>query len=60
MRNSQSNFVFINNDFIDLYDYAGNGYHYDNYFKTGNYFQFKSNYTESSQVTIFKVITHHE
>ena len=49
----------INTDFVDLFDYASNGYHYNNYFKTGNYFQWKSDYDQSSQVRIYKVATTH-
>lgn len=49
----------INQDYVALYDYAGNGYHYDNYFKTGNYFQWNVDYDKSAQVRLYKVITSH-
>ena len=49
----------IDNDYVELFDYATNGYHYDNYFKTGNYFQWKQDYEKSAQVRLYKVITSH-
>ncbi len=49
----------INTDYITLYDYAGNGYTYDNYFKTGNYFKWDSDYTKSSEVLLYDVKTTH-
>lgn len=50
----------INKDYVELFDYYTNGYHYDNYFKTGNYFQWKSDYVSTSQVRLYNVLTHHE
>jgi len=50
----------IDTDYVELFDYAGNGYHYDNYFKTGNYFQWKSDYEKSAQVRLYKAITYHD
>ena len=49
----------VNQDYVALYDYASNGYHYDNYFKTGNYFQWKQDYEKAAQVRLYKVITDH-
>lgn len=50
----------IDQDYVMLYDYASNGYHYDNYFKTGNYFQWNVDYDKEAQVRLYKVLTHHE
>ena len=50
----------IDQDYVELFDYYTNGYHYDNYFKTGNYFQWKSDYESASQVNLYKVLTQHE
>lgn len=50
----------VNQDYVELYDYASNGYHYDNYFKTGNYFQWDDDYEKAAQVRLYKTITHHE
>ena len=41
------------------YDYDANGYEYDNYFKTGNYFKWNDDYTETSNVTLYGVSTSH-
>lgn len=50
----------INKGYTLVYDYVGNGYLHDNYFKTGNYFKHNSDYTQSSQVVLYEVITIHE
>ncbi len=49
----------IDTDFITLYDYAGNGYRYENYFKTGNYFKWNSDYDQSAEVVLYSVKTTH-
>lgn len=49
----------INTGYIEVYDYVGNGYAYENYFKTGNYFTYSGDYTTSSQVRLFEVKTEH-
>ncbi|WP_025741507.1 polysaccharide lyase family 7 protein [Aquimarina pacifica] len=43
----------------ELYDYVSNGYDFDNYFKTGNYFKWNSDYTESAEVILYEVKTNH-
>jgi hypothetical protein len=50
----------INTDYTMLYDYLTNGYDYYNYFKTGNYFRHNTDYTSTSQVTIYSINTLHE
>ncbi|PWJ44003.1 polysaccharide lyase family 7 protein [Sediminitomix flava] len=45
--------------FTELYDYVGNGYAYQNYFKTGNYFKYNKDYEKSAQVVLYKVVTEH-
>lgn len=42
-----------------MYDYAGNGYGHQNYFKTGNYFGWHDDYTKTAQVTLRDVVTEH-
>ncbi len=42
-----------------LYDYVNNGYNFDNYFKTGNYFKWNSDSTRASEVVLFGIITAH-
>lgn len=49
----------IDTGLVQVYDYKSNGYHYDNYFKTGNYFKFNGDYNQSSQVRLYKVVTDH-
>ncbi len=49
----------IDTGYVTLYDYVGNGYRYDNYFKTGNYFKWNSDYTQSSEVILYSVKTKH-
>ncbi|WP_372938765.1 polysaccharide lyase family 7 protein, partial [Seonamhaeicola sp.] len=47
----------INIDYTFVYDYVGNGYGYENYFKTGNYFGWHDDYEKAAQVTLYKVVT---
>lgn len=49
----------INQSYQTFYDYKSNGYGYDNYFKTGNYFRWNGNYTDYAEVTLYEVITQH-
>ncbi|WP_405605000.1 polysaccharide lyase family 7 protein [Polaribacter sp. Asnod1-A03] len=49
----------INQEYTDLYDYNSNGYNFDNYFKTGNYFKWNEDYTEAAEVVLYSVITNH-
>tara|TARA_R110000868_G_scaffold145181_1_gene365096 strand:+ start:16036 stop:16956 length:921 start_codon:yes stop_codon:yes gene_type:complete len=49
----------INIDYTFVYDYVGNGYTYQNYFKTGNYFGWYADYTKTAQVKLYKVVTEH-
>jgi len=42
-----------------MYDYVDNGYAYQNYFKTGNYFSWHDDYEKAAQVTLRKVVTDH-
>ena len=49
----------VNTGYIEYYDYVGNGYAYDNYFKTGNYFKWNDDYAETSEVTLYGVATYH-
>lgn len=49
----------INIDYTFVYDYVGNGYGHENYFKTGNYFGWHDDYEKAAQVTLYKVITEH-
>jgi hypothetical protein len=49
----------IDDDYELLYDYLSNGYDYSNYFKTGNYFKYNKDYTESAQVKLIQVKTEH-
>lgn len=55
---SESNKLDI--DYTLVYDYVSNGYGHDNYFKTGNYFKHNSDYTKTSQVILYEVVTIHE
>ena len=50
----------VNTGYVEYYDYVGNGYAYDNYFKTGNYFKWNDDYTETSEVTLYGVSTYHD
>lgn len=49
----------INIDYTLVYDYVGNGYIHENYFKTGNYFGWHDDYEKAAQVTLYKVTTEH-
>lgn len=49
----------INIDYTLVYDYVGNGYIHENYFKTGNYFGWHDDYEKAAQVTLYKVKTEH-
>lgn len=49
----------IDTGFEEIYDYKSNGYSYDNYFKTGNYFIWDGDETASSEVILYNVITDH-
>jgi len=49
----------INIDYTFVFDYVGNGYLHDNYFKTGNYFKWNSDYEKSAEVILYKVVTEH-
>lgn len=46
--------------YTEIYDYVGNGYIHENYFKTGNYFGWNSDYEKSAQVILHKVVTEHK
>ena len=46
-------------DYTFVFDYVGNGYLHDNYFKTGNYFKWNKDYDQSSKVILHKVVTSH-
>lgn len=46
-------------DYIEYYDYVGNGYIHNNYFKTGNYFGWHDDYEKAAQVVLYKVVTEH-
>lgn len=45
--------------YTTLYDYVGNGYDFDNYFKTGNYFKWNDDYTKAAEVILYSVTTKH-
>lgn len=45
--------------YTEMYDYVGNGYIHENYFKTGNYFGWNDDYDKTAQVVLHKVITEH-
>ncbi|WP_109302694.1 polysaccharide lyase family 7 protein [Aquimarina sp. AU474] len=49
----------IDTNYIMLYDYVGNGYQYENYFKTGNYFKWNSDYNQSAEVILYSAKTTH-
>jgi hypothetical protein len=49
----------INTDYTFVYDYVGNGYAYNNYFKTGNYFGWNADYEKTAQVVLYAVKTTH-
>lgn len=45
--------------YTEIYDYVGNGYIHENYFKTGNYFAWNDDYQKAAQVVLHKVVTEH-
>ncbi|SHI51020.1 polysaccharide lyase family 7 protein [Algibacter luteus] len=49
----------INTDYTLIYDYVGNGYAHENYFKTGNYFGWHDDYEKTAQVVLYEVKTEH-
>ena len=49
----------INIDYTLIYDYVGNGYAHENYFKTGNYFGWHDDYEKTAQVVLYEVKTEH-
>lgn len=49
----------IDTDYTLVYDYVGNGYKHENYFKTGNYFNWNEDYEKAAQVTLYEVKTEH-
>ncbi|OBQ54910.1 polysaccharide lyase family 7 protein [Tamlana sp. s12] len=42
----------LNIDYQEIYDYVGNGYIHENYFKTGNYFGWHDDYEKAAQVVV--------
>ena len=42
-----------------VYDYVGNGYIHENYFKTGNYYGWNADYEKTAQVILYEVKTEH-
>lgn len=50
----------LNIDYTEYYDYVGNGYIHENYFKTGNYYGWNDDYEKSAQVVLHKVVTDHQ
>jgi len=50
----------LNIEFTEIYDYVGNGYYHENYFKTGNYFGWNDDYEKSAQVVLYEVVTNHQ
>ena len=49
----------LNIDYTEIFDYVGNGYIHENYFKTGNYFGWHDDYEKAAQVVLHKVVTEH-
>ncbi|WP_191963526.1 polysaccharide lyase family 7 protein [Pseudotamlana haliotis] len=49
----------LNIDYTEIYDYVGNGYVHENYFKTGNYFGWHDDYEAAAQVVLHEVVTEH-
>ena len=49
----------INTDYTFVFDYVGNGYGHENYFKTGNYFGWNADYEKTAQVILYEVKTEH-
>ena len=50
----------LDTGYVQYYDYLGNGYEYQNYFKTGNYFRHDEDYTSLAEVTLYSAVTNHE
>jgi len=50
----------INIPYTEIYDYLGNGYIHENYFKTGNYYGWHDDYEKAAQVTLHNVVTNHK
>ena len=50
----------LNIEYTEIYDYVGNGYIHENYFKTGNYFGWHDDYEKAAQVVLHKVVTEHK
>ncbi|KAA5825703.1 polysaccharide lyase family 7 protein [Algibacter amylolyticus] len=50
----------INTDYTLIYDYVGNGYGHENYFKTGNYYGWNADYEKTAQVILYEVKTEHK
>jgi len=46
-------------DYTEIFDYVGNGYIHENYFKTGNYFGWHDDYQKAAQVVLHEVVTEH-
>ncbi len=49
----------VDTGYVEYYDYKSNGYAYQNYFKTGNYFRHDDDYTSECEVTLYSVSTNH-
>lgn len=49
----------INTNYTLIYDYVGNGYKHENYFKTGNYFGWNADYEKTAQVVLYEAKTEH-
>ena len=49
----------VDTGYVQYYDYLTNGYEYQNYFKTGNYFRHDEDYTSVSEVTLYSAVTNH-
>jgi len=49
----------VDTGYIQYIDYLAEGYEYQNYFKTGNYFRHDEDYTSVSEVTLYSAVTYH-
>lgn len=49
----------LDTEYKEIFDYVGNGYVHENYFKTGNYFLWHDDYEKASQVVLHNVVTIH-
>lgn len=47
-------------EYTEIFDYVGNGYIHENYFKTGNYYGWNDDYVKAAQVVLHKVVTVHQ